>query len=247
MLDLRMRCLKCKYGFSLSGGPGLGAFLFGLLEIVFINIVLSGDNAVVIALACRNLPADQRRIAVFWGSFGAILLRVALTFVAVWALEIPFVQVAGGLLLIWIALKLLGKEQDGKRTRAGSGVGEAVRTIVIADLVMSLDNVIAVAGVAGGNYGLIGVGLAASIPLIVWGSQLLMSLMRRFPVIVWSGAGLLGYTAGEMIVKDEVLGEWMESIVPPIEYVLPIGLGLLIMLIGFWKNRRQHANRFGET
>lgn len=213
----------------------------GLLKIILINIVLSGDNAVVIALACRNLPAEQQKKAVFWGSFGAIALRIVLTFVAVWMLKIPFVQVVGGLLLIYIAIKLLKGEGADEHLKSGSTMTEAIKTIIIADLVMSLDNVLAVAGAAGGNLLLIGIGLAISIPLIIFGSQLLMRLMNRFPIIVWAGAALLGYTAGEMILADKAIHHFFETSFSAGHYIIPIGLALLVVAAGKLMSKRMKS------
>ncbi|KEQ25801.1 TerC family protein [Paenibacillus tyrfis] len=226
-----------------------GDLLVGLLKLILINIVLSGDNAVVIALACRNLPAEQQKKAIFWGSLGAILLRIVLTFVAVWLLKVPFVQVAGALLLLYIAVKLLKGEDNAETLKSSSKIGEAIQTIIVADLVMSLDNVLAVAGAAGGNLLLIVVGLAISIPLIVWGSQLLMRLMNRFPIIVLLGAALLGYTAGEMTLSDKAVGQWIEASFPAGHYVLPIGLAVLVVMVGKLASRRQereHAKKEAE-
>lgn len=220
--------------------------LIGLIKIIVINIVLSGDNAVVIALACRNLAKEQQKKAILYGSFGAIVLRVALTFIAVWMLRIPLVQAAGGLLLVYIAVKLLKNEEDEGKINSSPRVGEAIRTIMIADLVMSLDNVLAVAGAAGGNYVLIGLGLLISIPLIIWGSQLLMGLMNRFPIIVLLGAGLLGYTAGEMIAGDSLVNRLAEAIFPQIHYILPAGMALLIVVLGIMSKRSEHRTEKAE-
>ncbi len=199
--------------------------LLSLLQIIIVNLVLSGDNAVVIALACRNLRPEVQKKAVFWGGFGAIGLRIILTFIAIWLLQIPFVQVLGGLLLIVIAVKLLKGEEEDARIGSGSNMMEALKTIIFADLIMSLDNVIAVAGAANGNMLLVVIGLAVSIPLIVWGSQLLMKLMNRFPIIVLLGAALLGYTAGEMIVGDKVVGAFLEQLLPALHVILLSGFG----------------------
>jgi YjbE family integral membrane protein len=206
--------------------------LIGLIKLTLINIVLSGDNAVVIALACRNLPSEQQKKAIFWGSMGAIGLRIILTFAAVWVLQIPFVQIIGGLLLIYIAIQLLKNDGHDEQLKSSSKLREAIKTIIIADLVMSLDNVLAVAGAANGNFLLIGLGLAISIPLIVWGSQLLMRLMNRYPLIILAGAGLLGYTAGEMIIGDKMIVSFIESTFPMGHYVCPIGLAFIVMGIG---------------
>lgn len=215
-----------------------GEFLIGLFKLILINIVLSGDNAVVIALACRNLPAHQQKKAILWGSFGAIGLRVILTFLAVWLLQVPYLQVVGGVLLIWIAIKLLKGDGDEEHLKSGSNIREAIKTIIIADFVMSLDNVLAVAGAARGNFVLIMLGLAISIPLIIWGSQLLMGLMNRFPIIILLGAGLLGYTAGEMVLSDRAVGHFIETFFPAGHYVLPIGLALLVVLTGKMLGRK---------
>ncbi|WP_123043192.1 TerC family protein [Cohnella candidum] len=190
-----------------------GDWLLGLLKIMLVNIVLSGDNAVVIAMACRRLAPAQQKRAVFWGTMGAVLLRLVLTGAAVWLLKVPLVEACGGILLFYIAVKLLtGQEEEEENGGAGLSIRQAVRTIIVADVVMSLDNVVAVAGVANGNWLLIGIGLAISIPLIIFCSSLLMRLMTKYLFIVWLGAGLLGYTAGEMLVKDE----WVHGLLQPV-------------------------------
>jgi len=206
-------------------------FILNLLEILLINIVLSGDNAVVIALACRNLPNEYKKKAIFYGTFGAVALRVVLTFVAVYVLTIPFLNFIGGILLVWIAINLLRGEEEGD-IKANTTLSGAIKTIVIADLVMSLDNVVAVAGAANGSILLIILGLIISIPLIIWGSQILMKIMDRFPIIIIFGAGLLGYTAGEMILKDKVIGHILEGINSNLHTVMPILLALLVIFIG---------------
>lgn len=215
------------------------AFFIGLTKIILVNLVLSGDNAVVIALACRNLQPQLQKKAVFWGSFGAIGLRVILTFVAVWLLKISFVQLIGGVLLLWIAVKLLSGEEESDDINGGSSLKEAIKTIIIADLVMSLDNVVAVAGAANGDIVLIIIGLAVSIPLIIWGSQLLMRLMQRFPIIVTLGAALLGYTAGEMIMGDKIAGVFLEEVWSGLHSVLPLSLAALVVGIGKLISMRQ--------
>ncbi|WP_042168252.1 TerC family protein [Paenibacillus gorillae] len=214
----------------------------GLLKLILINVLLSGDNAVVIALACRNLPPQQQKKATLWGGAGAVLLRIALTFVAVWILKVPFVQVIGGILLLYIAVKLLLDDGSEDKLKPGVGLAGAVKTIIIADLVMSLDNVLAVAGAAQGNIVLIIIGLAISIPLIVWGSQLLMKIMERFPIIVWGGAALLGYTAGEMLENDKGIGPFFELPVAGGHYVVPILLAVLVVVLGrvLGKRREMH-------
>lgn len=221
--------------------------LLSLLQIIIVNLVLSGDNAVVIALACRNLRPEVQKKAVFWGGFGAIGLRIILTFIAIWLLQIPFVQVLGGLLLIVIAVKLLKGEEEDARIGSGSNMMEALKTIIFADLIMSLDNVIAVAGAANGNMLLVVIGLVVSIPLIVWGSQLLMKLMNRFPIIVLLGAALLGYTAGEMIVGDKVVGAFLEQLLPALHVILPVALALVVIAVGTYLKRKGEKSEEGSA
>jgi YjbE family integral membrane protein len=216
-------------------------FLVGLIEIILINIVLSGDNAVVIALACRNLDAKYQKKAIFLGSFGAIGLRVILTFVAVYLLKIPYLNFIGGILLLWIAINLL-KGGDDEDIKGSSNLMGAIKTIIIADLIMSLDNVVAVAGAAHGNMVLIIIGLAISIPLIIWGSQLLMKIMEKFPIIVILGAGLLGYTAGEMILNDKAVGHFFEQFNSDLHIIIPIILAAFVIILGKFsgQSRVQH-------
>jgi YjbE family integral membrane protein len=218
----------------------LSDLMLGLIKLILINMVLSGDNAIVIALACRNLPVDQQKRAVWWGSFGAIGLRLILTFLAVWLLQIPYVQILGGILLIVIAIKLLKNDENEEKLKSGTKMSEAIKTIIFADLIMSLDNVLAVAGAAKGNLWLIGLGLAISIPLIMWGSQLIMLPMNRFPIIVLAGAGLLGYTAGEMFLGDKAIAAFIESSFQAGHYLIPIVLALLVIVVGKAMTRRKH-------
>jgi YjbE family integral membrane protein len=181
------------------------AFWIGLLKIIGVNIILSGDNAVVIALAARSLPKKQQTQAVIWGSGAAIIMRVILTLFAVALLQLPWLKLIGSLLLFWIGVKLLVPEDDDKEIQASDKLISAIKTILIADLVMSLDNVIAVAAAAGGSVVLLILGLAISIPLVIFGATLLLKLMERFPVIITIGAGLIGWVAGEMLVADSAL------------------------------------------
>ena len=181
-------------------------FWIGLVKIVWINIILSGDNAVVIALAARSLPPHQQKQAVFWGSGAAVVLRIVLTVVAAKLLELSFLQIIGGCLLLWIGYQLLGSdENDAGEAKTYGSLMAAVRTILLADLVMSLDNVIAVAAAAHGSILLLVLGLAVSIPLVIFGSTLMIKLMERFPVIVLLGAALIGWVGGETIANDTAL------------------------------------------
>lgn len=207
-------------------------FWIGLLKIVWINIILSGDNAVVIALAARSLPPEQQKKAVFFGSGVAVVMRIALTVVAAKLLELSFLQIVGGLLLLWIGVQLLSEEESGEHQSAGgSGMLAAVRTILIADLVMSLDNVIAVAAAAKGDLILLILGLAISIPLVIFGSTLMIKLMERFPIIILFGAALIGWVGGETMVSDVVLRDtaaaypWLHYVGAAAGAVLVIGLG----------------------
>ena len=184
-------------------------FWIGLLKIIGVNIILSGDNAVVIALAARSLPAKQQKAAVLWGSGAAVVMRIILTIFAVALLTLPWLKIVGSLLLFWIGIKLLVPEEDEENVDASDNMIAAIKTILIADLVMSVDNVIAVAAAAQGSMTLLILGLAISIPLVIFGSTLLLHLMERWPVIITIGGGLLGFVAGEMLVTDPALANWM--------------------------------------
>jgi len=184
------------------------AFWVGLAKIIGVNIILSGDNAVVIALAARSLPPKQQKQAIIWGSGAAIIMRVILTLFAVALLTLPWLKLVGSLLLFWIGVKLLVPEEGDADIKASDQLLAAIKTILIADLVMSLDNVIAVAAAAGGSVVLLILGLAISIPLVIFGATLLLKVMERFPVIITIGAGLIGWVAGEMLVADVALKGW---------------------------------------
>ena len=217
-------------------------FWVGLLKIVWINIILSGDNAVVIAMAARTLPPHQQRKAVFWGSGAAVVLRILLTVVAARLLALPYLQIVGGLLLLWIGVQLLGDEEedDGKPEHHHGTLMSAVRTILIADLIMSLDNVIAVAAAAKGNLVLLILGLAISIPLVIFGSTLMIKLMERFPVIVIIGAGLIGWVAGEAIASDFVFRDYLAAN-PWLHYASAVAGAAIV--VGFGKVVQSRAAR----
>ncbi len=209
-------------------------FWVALGQIILINIVLSGDNAVVIALACRSLPAHQQKKAILFGSVGAIVLRIVLTFFAVYLLTLPYLKLIGAALLLWIGVGLL-KGDDGEEHLEGhSNLAAAIKTIVVADLVMSLDNVIGVAAAAKGNVVLLVVGLIISIPLIIFGSALLLKIMGRFPVIITLGAALLGWVAGEMALSDPSIHDSVEAI--PHQFhlheVVPLLGAAAVVLVG---------------
>lgn len=198
-------------------------FWIGLGQIIIVNILLSGDNAVVIALAARSLPPHQQKKAILWGSVAAIVMRVILTMVAVELLKFPYLKIIGGVLLFWIAVQLLVPEdEDDSGIESSNNVFVAIRTILIADLVMSLDNVIGVAAAAKGNDVLVMLGLAISIPLIIFGSTILLKLMDRYPVIITGGAALLGWVAGEMIITDPAIKDWINANMGWIHIHLPL-------------------------
>src|SRR3990172_10183999 len=181
------------------------AFWVGLLKIIGVNIVLSGDNAVVIALAARSLPPRQQKAAIFWGAGAAVVMRIILTIFAVALLTLPWLKLIGSLLLFWIGIKLLVPEEDEENVDASDSMIAAIKTILIADLVMSVDNVIAVAAAAGGSLTLLILGLAISIPLVIFGATMLIKVMERWPVIITLGAALLGFVAGEMAIRDPAI------------------------------------------
>lgn len=213
-------------------------FIVALFSIMMVNIVLSGDNAVVIALASRSLPAKQQKMAILWGSAGAIGLRVVLTLVAVVLLHIPYVQFIGGVLLVWIAAKLLMENGSEEDVEASDTLWKAVKTIIVADLIMSLDNTLAIAAVAKGDYLLLTLGLALSIPLIIFGSQIIVAIMDRFPVIVYAGAGLIAWTAGEMMQQDRLMAAYAN--VAPV-WLLPAIVTVGVIGLGYWHNKYHKA------
>ena len=221
------------------------AFWLALGQIIWINIILSGDNAVVIALAARSLPAHQQKQAIMFGSGAAVVLRIVLTFVAAALLELPYLQIIGGLLLLWIGVQLLsegdGEEGGDAEDKKADNLFVAVRTILIADLVMSLDNVIAVALAAkidgAINYTLLVLGLAISIPLVIFGSTMMIKLMERFPVIIVFGAALIGWVAGDAIVHD-VASQPFVAGNAWLPYVLKIGCAIFVVVLGKWLAKR---------
>ena len=193
------------------------AMVIAVLQIIAIDIVLGGDNAIIIALACRNLPKHQRRAGILWGTAGAIILRVILVFFATRLMEVPGLRLGGGILLIWIGIKLLTEVEthdlDGKINQS-SNLLTAIRTIIIADFVMSLDNALAITAAAKGDIGLVVFGLLLSVPIIIWGSALILRLMERFPIIITAGAGLLGWLGGGLMISDKLLAEFTASSLP---------------------------------
>ena len=203
------------------------------LKIIMINIVLSGDNAIVIAMASKNLPLRQRKQAVWWGAAGAVGLRLVLTVIAVYLFKVPFIQAIGSFLLLYIAIKLLVDDEGHANVREASSLGKAIWTIIVADFVMSLDNVLAIAAAAEGNVPVTILGIALTIPIIVWGSTLVMELLSKYPIFVYLGAGILGYTAGEMFVRDVKMQQFVlhhnetaHWLVPVLGAAVVIGVGI---------------------
>jgi len=219
-----------------------GAYWAALGSIILANVVLSGDNAVVIAMAARSLPARQQTRAIFWGSAAAIVMRIGLTLLAVEMLKWPYLKVVGALLLLYIGISLLSEDGGKGGEKEIRGVAAAIRTILVADLVMSLDNVLAVAAAAQGNTPLLVIGLGISIPLIIFGSTLLLKVMERFPIIITLGAALLGFLAGEMLLTDPAVearfGKLSETIV---NVAGAIGAAIVVA-VGTWLARRRAAD-----
>jgi YjbE family integral membrane protein len=207
-------------------------FWTALLKIIGVNIVLSGDNAVVIALAARSLPVGRQQQAVFWGSGAAIFMRIVLTFFAAVLLGLPWLKLVGAALLLWIGVKLLVPGDEGPNVEASDNLRMAIRTILIADLVMSLDNVIAVAAAAGGEWGLMIIGLAISIPLVIFGATLLIRVMERWPVIVAIGAGLLGFVAGEMAWEDAAIAGLTRDAAGFWKYAVALAGAAFVVIVG---------------
>jgi YjbE family integral membrane protein len=224
-------------------------FWVSLGEIIVVNIILSGDNAVVIALASRNLPARHRNRAIVWGSAGAIALRFVFCFFVATLMSIAFLKLIGSVLLLWIGVKLLmpeGEGEDEKGVAAPSNVWNAIRTIVVADAVMSLDNAIAIAAAARDDYLLIAIGLVISIPLIVFGSQLVLKVMGRFPILVTIGAGLIGWIAGEIAVTDPAVADTVEEYGEWPHLAAKIAGAAVVVTIGKILAGRAHRRRLAD-
>jgi len=223
---------------------GSPQFWVAAFQIIVVNLLLSGDNAVVIALACRNLAPGQRKWGVFWGVIGAIGLRIVLTFFAVQLLDVPWLKLIGGVLLVWIGVKLIVDEDgDDPDVNASDRLFSAVRTVVVADLVMSIDNVIAVAAAAKGSLVLLVFGLVVSIPLVVLGAQLIMKLIERMPILILAGGGLLGYLAGELVIGDPALAGWVAARGAWPHWAGPITGILLVVLVAKIIDLRRRARR----
>lgn len=222
-------------------------FLIPLAQIIGINIVLSGDNAVVIALASRSLPPDQQKKAVVWGSGAAIVMRIVLTLTAVALLAMPYLKLIGSVFLLWIGIQLLESDEGEGEIESSSNLAAAIRTILVADLVMSLDNVLGVAAAAKGSYALLIIGLAISIPLVIFGANMLLRLMERFPIIITIGAALLGYVAGEMAVTDPAILGWIDANFHSLHEIVPISGAVLVLAVGKFLNARKSSEPLKES
>ncbi|GIX27187.1 MAG: hypothetical protein KatS3mg123_1068 [Burkholderiales bacterium] len=213
---------------------GSPEFWIAVLQIIAIDILLGGDNAVVIALACRKLPPRQRKLGIFWGVFGAIALRVILIFFALTLLKIPFLKLVGAALLLWIGIKLVlpDREEGGHEIDASTSLIGAIKTIIVADAVMSLDNVIAIAAASKDSMALVIFGLVVSIPIIVFGSQLVLKLMDRFPIVILGGGALLGWIAGDMAVSDVAIKDWVEQNMAGYQWMVAVAGAALVIAVG---------------
>lgn len=218
-------------------------FWLRLLGIAVLNLLLSGDNALVIALAVRALPKRKRVLGQIWGAVGAVLLRLVFVAVVSALLRVPFLQFVGGCLLVWISWKLVqpGGDEAGK-VRHGTSLWEAIWIIIVADVTMSLDNVLAIAAAAHGDMLLVMFGIGLSLPIVVWGAGLLARLMNRYAWIVWLGGGVLGYVAGEMIMGDPLIDRWLGEIAAALHRPVPILVGAVIAVLGWWEARQPHAH-----
>jgi YjbE family integral membrane protein len=223
----------CTQAGNFMADPGSAWTLLDiLLQITLINIVLSGDNAVVIALACRSLPPQQQKIALLLGNVGIVVARTIFTAFATYLLSIPYLELTGAAILLWISVRLQLPDEEKSSVKDSSSLIEAVKTIVIADIVMSLDNVLGMAGAARGHLGMLVLGLVMTIPLILFFSAVIMELMRRLPFLVTLGAALLGYVAGEMAVGDPAVDRWVSVNAPYLDTILPLAGAALVVLTG---------------
>lgn len=214
-------------------------FLSSVLSIIILDLVLAGDNAVVIALAARNLPPKCKNKAIYLGTLGAIVIRILMTLCAVWLLTIPYLQALGGLLLIPVAIKLLKKEDHAQNVESSAGFWSAIKTIIIADAVMGVDNVLAIAGAAHGNFLLVVIGLLVSVPIVVWGSKWIGRWMETYPILVYVGSGILAWTAGSMIVHDKIIGAQLSLISSSLSILIPLAIVCMVVTSGYVAARRR--------
>jgi YjbE family integral membrane protein len=218
-------------------------FWIRLVEIAFLNLLLSGDNAVLIALAVRALPRHQRILGQVWGAAGAVVLRLVFVGIISALLTVPFLRLAGGAVLLWIAYELVRPDEGGEEAgRHGQSLWHAIWLILVADVTMSLDNVLAIAGAAHGDMALVAIGIAMSVPIVIVGSSVLAALMSRYPAIIWIGGGVLGYVAGDMMLEDPLVEHHLGALAKPLEYPLPLALAAALTTVGWWLSRR-HRRR----
>lgn len=210
-------------------------FLYAILSIILIDLVLGGDNAIIIGMAARNLPRELQKRAILWGALGAVIIRILATVMVVWLLEIPGIQLAGGLLLVWMAYKLLVEEDKEHKTKECNGFWAAIRTIIIADAAMGVDNILAVAGAAHSNFIVVIIGLMISIPIVVWGSTMVINLIERFPTIIYLGAAVIAFTAGRMILEEPWVYQYLAEY-PTLEWSLIAAIIAGVLVFG---RRRQ--------
>jgi YjbE family integral membrane protein len=228
-------------GLAISSGA-----IIALLKIVAIDIILSGDNAIVIAMATKKLPKELQNKAIFWGTAGAVILRILFAAIIVYLLKIPYVHLIGGLLLLWIAYQVLVEGEEDTNIKSHSGLKQAITTIIIADAAMSLDNVVAVAGAAHGHIGMIALGVFISIPIMIFGSKFIVKVLEKYRWIAYVGSGILAWTAGEMVVGDEKVLELLNIHHGPITYIITAGLTIAVLLIGFVMNKKASAKASNE-
>ncbi|MDF2500401.1 MAG: integral rane protein YjbE family [Anaerosporomusa subterranea] len=212
-------------------------FLAALLSIIAIDLVLAGDNAVVIALASRKLPGKLRTQAIYWGTFGAIIIRALMTLIAVWILRIPYLQALGGILLIPVAVNLLKQETPSEHIDASSSFWGAIKTIIVADAIMGIDNVLAIAGASHGNMLLVILGLLVSVPIVISGSKWISAWMVKYPVLIYVGAAILAWTAGTMVMNDNIIGTALLSLFKSADWLVPLLVTVFVLIAGKLQER----------
>jgi len=219
-------------------------FWMRLVGIGVLNLLLSGDNALVIALAVRALPRRKRMLGQVWGAVGAVVLRLIFVAIVSVLLRIPLLQLVGGVLLVWIAVRLVKPESGGdSQVRRGASLWDAIWIIIVADVTMSLDNVLAIAATAHGDWLLVMFGIGLSLPIVIWGAGLLALLMNRYTWIVWLGGGMLGYVAGEMLIEDPVVQHWLGESTAWSVKAIPLSIGAAVTALGWWLGRgRRHVH-----
>jgi YjbE family integral membrane protein len=213
-------------------------FLSALFSIVILDLVLAGDNAVVIALASRSLSSELRNKAIYIGTLGAIVIRTIMTLFAVWLLTIPYLQAIGGLVLIPVAYKLLQQEAEGENIKASASFWGAIKTIIVADAVMGIDNVLAIAGAAHGDFLLVIIGLLISVPIVVWGSKGIGRLMARYPILIYVGSGILTWTAGIMVVHDKTIGPHLAILSSGTAVGIPLIITIIVLTLGYFCSKK---------